>query len=32
LDAARTAFKKLLESDIKAFNDAMAGKLVIMDP
>jgi len=31
LGAVRVAFKKLLESDIKAFNDAMAGKLVIMD-
>ncbi|HEV8362104.1 MAG TPA: hypothetical protein VGQ52_01185, partial [Gemmatimonadaceae bacterium] len=31
LGAARVAFKRLLESDIKAFNDAMAGKLVIMD-
>lgn len=31
LGAARTAFKKLLETDIKAFNDAMAGKLIIMD-
>jgi hypothetical protein len=32
LGAARSAFRKLVETDIKAFNDAMAGKLVIMDP
>jgi hypothetical protein len=31
LGAARVAFKKLLDGDIKAFNDAMAGKLIIMD-
>lgn len=32
LAAARAAFKKLVDSDVKAFNDAMAGKLsVIMD-
>ena len=32
LAAARAAFKKLVDTDIKAFNDAMAGKLsVIMD-
>jgi hypothetical protein len=33
LATARVAFKKLLETDVKAFNEAMAGKVqVIMEP